>query len=757
MNHQPARTARRLSVAVAVALAVTAGGLAAGPALASAPAVVPAAVAADLASAPAVIDPASGLRGWGKSGFLSRVGGVGEVPSYRWTRYEGGVTTTLPASATLYRASMGGDVVVRPEGTSYHLYDMVAGGAPVTLDTSFLGASATLAWVMDRTLVMQTKDSGGRTTLHLVSESPEPGVQAVSEAVTGFPADAKIVSSSPSENGLLAVSYTGTVNGVAGKRLAVVDLATAKVVDDRAVPSLHTGSTFAASATHVAWVERLADRRSVVVTARRGQAATVRHTVAAQDERLSLGLVGGWALYGVPGGAAADAANPLHALRAVPVGGGTPVTVLDSLELAYGGPDALLAQGGTAAEGEGVYRIVPGTGGKPVATQVATTRVRTALGVVKETAPATADFSGGGSTARWTWDLGRSNARVYFVVTHSASGRKWKSEPAVMDYTPEGKRGLASFTWNGLFPDQVSAPTGTYTWTMTAWPENGIGGELKRTGTLKVTNKPIQHDYSTSAFPDLLARTDRGELISYDTRQILFWPASTYYWRTPTHRGGGWNAYDRILATGNLDSTPYSDLVARDRAGVLWFYANKGTTLAKRTSIGGGWNAYDKLAAGSDLTGDGRPDLVATDRTGVLWLYKATGSATKPFAPRKRIGGGWGAYNNLTAPGNLGGGPAGDLLARDRTGVLWLYLGKGDGTFAPRTRVGGGWGGLEHLVPIGDLGRDGRPDFLASTPYRGDRASLVHYKGTGDWRAPFEKGVTTPLLEAKDHHFNLLF
>ncbi|MFI8425901.1 FG-GAP repeat domain-containing protein [Streptomyces sp. NPDC085479] len=738
MNHL-SLVGRRLATAVAVALAVTAGGLAAGPAAVASP---PAAtVTAETDARPAVIDPTSALRGWGPSGFLSRVGYASEGLGYRWTRYADGVSTTLPASATPYVGAVGGDVVARQEGTTYHLHDMAAGGEPVAVDTAFLGPSATFARVVGRTLVMRTEDSLRRHTLHVVSKAP--GGEAVGRAVTGFPADTRIDFTWPTVPGLLVVSYTGTVNGVGGKRLAVVDVAEGKVVDDRSVPA--TTSGISASATHVAWVERLADGRSVVVTARRGSTATVRHTVAAQDLGLTVSLVGGWVLYGVHGGSTAESPNPLHPLRAVPVTGGTPFTLLDSTAMSYGGGAELLAQGGTAAHGEGVYRIVPGADGRPVATPVATTRLRTTLGVVTQSVPTTADFSAPGSSASFDWRFGRSRAWVDLRITHSASGATWtQGLPLDDDRFASPMYGRVRFDWNGLFDHQVSAPTGSYTWTVTATPDNGVGGALKRSGTFQVTNRPVQHDYSGSAFPDLLVRNRDGRLVSYDTRQILFEPHSWLPW-TGTNRGGGWHVYDRTLATGNLDAGPASDLVARDRTGVLWFYANKGTTLAKRTAIGGGWNTYDKLAAGSDLTGDGRPDLVATDRSGVLWLYRATGDGAKPFAPRKRIGGGWGTYDNLTAPGNLGGAEAGDLLARDRAGVLWLYLGKGDGTFAPRTRVGGGWGAMYHLIPIGDIGRDGRPDFLAVTLDRDLRTVFQRYKGTGDWRAPLERAVTTPV------------
>ncbi|MEU4080215.1 hypothetical protein DEJ45_34800 [Streptomyces venezuelae] len=156
--------------------------------------------------------------------------------------------------------------------------------------------------------------------------------------------------------------------------------------------------------------------------------------------------------------------------------------------------------------------------------------------------------------------------------------------------------------------------------------------------------------------------------------------------------------------------------------------------------IGGGWQAYTLLTGGGDLTGDGRPDLVATDGAGRLWLYRSTGSATAPFAARRLIGsGGWQTYDRIIATGNLAGGVAGDLVARDRTGVLWLYLGKGDGTFAARTRLGAGWQRYDDLIGPGDADRDGRPDLYAADINDAIPAPFL-YRGTGAWQGPFRPG-----------------
>ncbi|MFD0428612.1 FG-GAP repeat domain-containing protein [Streptomyces zhihengii] len=124
--------------------------------------------------------------------------------------------------------------------------------------------------------------------------------------------------------------------------------------------------------------------------------------------------------------------------------------------------------------------------------------------------------------------------------------------------------------------------------------------------------------------------------------------------------------------------------MARDRSGVLWLYLGKGDgTFTARTRVGGGWGGYTSVAAGGDLTGDGRADLVASDASGVLWLHRGTGDRSAPFAARTRVGGGWGIYDSLTLAGDLAGAKAGDLLARDHSGVLWLYLGKGTAPSPP--------------------------------------------------------------------------
>ncbi|WP_414167724.1 FG-GAP repeat domain-containing protein [Streptoverticillium reticulum] len=158
--------------------------------------------------------------------------------------------------------------------------------------------------------------------------------------------------------------------------------------------------------------------------------------------------------------------------------------------------------------------------------------------------------------------------------------------------------------------------------------------------------------------------------------------------------GGGWDIYDRIFSPDNLTGSGQSDLLARDKSGVLWLYkARPDGTLGDRVRVGRGWDIYTDIVGRGDLNGDGKTDVVAKDRDGVLWFYKGTGNINDPFESRVRIGGGWDAYDALVATGDVDQDGHSDMLARDRNGVLWLYRGNGNQSdpFENRTRIGGGW------------------------------------------------------------------
>ncbi|MFB7518067.1 FG-GAP repeat domain-containing protein [Streptomyces sp. NPDC056144] len=209
----------------------------------------------------------------------------------------------------------------------------------------------------------------------------------------------------------------------------------------------------------------------------------------------------------------------------------------------------------------------------------------------------------------------------------------------------------------------------------------------------------VKPSAATRGLGDVVGRDASGALWYHDRQLVRGKPYA------PRVRvGGGWNVYDRIDGAGDVDRNGYVDLIARDKAGVLWLYKGTGSFGSARfkapVRISGGWGAYNQLAGGADLTGDGRPDLLAREKTGALWLYKGTGSGTAPYTTtRTRVGGSWGAYDQIVVTGDLTDNAKADIVARDRSGVLWLYKGTGVATapFTSPTRVGGGWNTYNRL------------------------------------------------------------
>ncbi|MFJ5034347.1 FG-GAP repeat domain-containing protein [Streptomyces sp. NPDC088560] len=226
---------------------------------------------------------------------------------------------------------------------------------------------------------------------------------------------------------------------------------------------------------------------------------------------------------------------------------------------------------------------------------------------------------------------------------------------------------------------------------------------------------------------DLLGRDSSGVLWQYrGTGQ----PSALFGGREKI--GAGWGQYNAITSLAGQRGDGTGDLVTRDSSGVLWLYPGSGNAAAPfkpRVRIGSGWNAYTALVGASDVTGDGHPDLLTRDHNGVLWLYQGTGNAASAFKPRVRISSGWNAYTTLIGAGDLTGDGHPDLLARDTSGVLWLYTGTGHTSplYNQRIRIGSGWNTYSALVGVRDVTDDGHPDLLA----RDHNGVLWLYTGTG--------------------------
>ncbi|MFE9412176.1 FG-GAP repeat domain-containing protein [Streptomyces sp. NPDC006704] len=199
-------------------------------------------------------------------------------------------------------------------------------------------------------------------------------------------------------------------------------------------------------------------------------------------------------------------------------------------------------------------------------------------------------------------------------------------------------------------------------------------------------------------------------------------------------------------AAGSLPSVTNNAFVDNNADGYLdgqWEWANDGTlhyfvdANTPDKVIGGGWNIYDTELSPGNLGGAQGYDVIARDSAGVLWLYLGYGDGT--VTSRIRVGGGWEVYTQLAGKCDLDGDGKADIVARDTAGVLWFYKGTGNynAPFAPRTRIGAGWNMFNRIVSTGDVDLDGRTDLLA----RDTNGGLWLYKGSGLAADPYETRV----------------
>ncbi|MFF8846779.1 FG-GAP repeat domain-containing protein [Streptomyces sp. NPDC015127] len=730
-------TGTRLATAVLVVTALGAGTLATAPAaFAAGSGSVSGSAPAEAAAALPVYPEGSDLGGVGTSGFLTYSFAHDGTRKLLWTPYDGGAPTPLQEPEDGGWTMAGSDVVVLGDDNwnaqmrSLTLRNMADPSAPgVDIDLGALNGNYVAVLSPTSVLAQVTKDDG-TAELHVVSKD---GATTTTRKVSGLPADATDFIGSTVKDGLVLVGYeTGPADARTGGR-ALIDVAAGTVSET--YPSIESGYGFSRlmfSGSHVAWLDWKSGTGLFVTSVDRKTREEKRTVLGARDDEWYYELVGGWLLYG----------DPETPARAVSLTSG------ETRELADRGSDtravadgSLILRGERAADGKGLFRIEAAEDGTPKVTKVADEGRLADLKIEQVHVPDTVNLDKTGGEVTLGWTLSHRDAYLDVTLTHTVTEQLYRTRV----YAPaEGTR--FSLTWDGTL-DGVDAPNGSYAVEAEAMLLDGTGEPVYQGWRMNVVRTINPHDYTNNGSTDVLARDASGVLWRDDLRDRPVNGRIETAQRTRI--GSGWQTYKQIEAVGNLAGNEVGDLVALDGSGVLWHYLGRGDGgFAPRARVGGGWGVYNKLTGGSDLDGDGRTDLLATDTAGVLWFYKGTGSATAPFAARVRVGGGWGVYNQLTAVGNIAGTAAGDLVARDKDGVLWLYQGNGRGNFSARVRIGGGWGAFTQLVGAGDVDSDGRPDLIAY----GAGGTFV-YRSTGSTTAPFSR-QSTSLYAGEGSKFN---
>ncbi|KQX53734.1 MULTISPECIES: N-acetylmuramoyl-L-alanine amidase [unclassified Streptomyces] len=228
-----------------------------------------------------------------------------------------------------------------------------------------------------------------------------------------------------------------------------------------------------------------------------------------------------------------------------------------------------------------------------------------------------------------------------------------------------------------------------------------------------------QSDVKEVATRAPVTATNRYNLLARDTAGVLWQYQGTGNVTTPyltRYRiSAGWNTYDTVTPMTALRADGTGDIMARDTTGIMWYFPGSGNAsmpFKSRIKVSAGWQIYDRMVGVRDLTGDGKADLLAREKSGVLWLFKGTGTPSTPFAPRVKVSAGWTIYNELVGTGDLTGDGKPDVLARDTSGGMWLFKGTGTSTlFQPRVKISNGWQTYVSMVGPSDVNKDGKVDF----------------------------------------------
>ncbi|MFD4787344.1 FG-GAP repeat domain-containing protein [Streptomyces sp. NPDC058459] len=285
-------------------------------------------------------------------------------------------------------------------------------------------------------------------------------------------------------------------------------------------------------------------------------------------------------------------------------------------------------------------------------------------------------------------------------------------------------------SWNGRESNGALARSGRYTWHLTARFNGSTVAVPTGSGGLDVLCGALPtHVYDCDGFPDMVAVRKDGGTDSWEGHPNSWegHPKGYFYNRGRT---AYWPASSTLVPAGDLNGDGFADMLVRTSTGELRAYWGFGQVYFapgsnKSTVIGKGWNTYDVLTSSGDLDRDGRSDLLARDRSGALWFYAGTGRGT--FKARVRVATGLSGYAALVGVGDLNGDRTGDLLGRDRAGKLHRWFGNGKGGFGAPVKIASGFDAYNALVGVGDLTEDGHNDLLA----RDTAGNLYRWAGSG--------------------------
>ncbi|WRH26499.1 S8 family serine peptidase [Arthrobacter sp. JZ12] len=249
----------------------------------------------------------------------------------------------------------------------------------------------------------------------------------------------------------------------------------------------------------------------------------------------------------------------------------------------------------------------------------------------------TSDFSGDGNADV----LARDTAGALWLYPGNGSGG-WKSRVKV----GSGWNGFTSIVEPGDFngdgnTDVLARDTKGVLW---LYPGNGNSGWKSRvkvgSGWQGFTSIVGPGDFTGDGAVDVLARDKYGALWMYPGNGLGGW-------KSRVKVGSGWQGFTSIVGPGDFNGDGAVDVMARTAAGDLLLYSGNGAGgwAGGGTKIGSGWQNFTSIVGPGDFNGDTTMDVLARDKAGVLWLYP--GGGLVPWGPRVKVGSGWNIFSTI--------------------------------------------------------------------------------------------------------------
>ena len=553
-------------------------------------------------------------------------------------------------------------------------------------------------------------------------------------AITGYTVTAAPGGRTATSTGATSATVTGLANGTAytftvtATNVAGTSPATSpsSAVVPRTIPGVPTAVTAAAGNTQavVSWTAPASDGGSAVIgytvtAAPGGRTATSTGATSATVT----GLANGTAYTFTVTAANAAGTSPVSVAsaavtpRAVP-GAPTAVAAVPGDAQAAVSWTAPASDGGSAITG---YTVTAAPGGRTATSTGATSA--TVAGLTNGTAytfTVTAANAAGtspvsvasaavtprgapGAPIAVTATPGDTQAAVSWAAPASDGGS------AITGYTVTAAPGGQTATTTGATSATVTGLTNGTAYTFRVTATNAVGTSAVSSASAAVTPSTVPgapvigtaSAANASAVVRWTAPIDSGGALTGYTVRVVNPTTSLQVGTTRPAAAGATS----LTVTGLTNGTEYVFQVLATNAvgpGPYSAMSSRVTPVAPVVTA--------PVTRLSDFNRDGFTDLVARDSTGLLWLYPGNGAGN--FKARYQMGSGWNTMTALITPGDVTGDGVADVLARTAAGALWIYPGNGAGGLGARRQIGAGWQSFT-VTNAGDMTGDGRGDVLA--------------------------------------------